>query len=83
MQGDGWAVKEDGGDGGRWMGSLEMIGRKCATLSASSWPSKLPKMSPRASETNIEVSSLFVILSLFQRDITSQLVVSFSQIMSF
>ena len=52
VQGGGWAVKEDGGEGGRRMGSLEMIG----------------------------VFSLFTILCLFERDITSQPIVCFSHI---
>ena len=45
---------------------------KGAVLAVSFWPSKLPKMPPRASDTDIEVFSLFRILCLFQRVITSQ-----------
>ena len=54
------------------MGSLEMIGRKSVALLASFWRSKLRKMSARASETDIEVFSLFGIICLFQKAITSQ-----------
>ena len=64
MQVGGWAVKEDGGESGRWMGSLKIIGGKYVALSTSFWHSKLPKTSPRASETDIEGFSLFGILYL-------------------
>ena len=79
MQGRGWATKEDNGEGGRRMGSLEKIRGKSIVLSTSFWPSKLPKTSPRASETDIKVFSLFG-LCLFQWIITSQLVFYFSHI---
>ena len=80
VQGIGLVVKEDGGERGRWTGSLEMIGGNCVALSASFWPSKWPKMFPRASETDIEVFLLFRILCLFQRVIISQLTICFSLI---
>ena len=78
MQGGGWAVKEDGGEGGRWMGSLEMIGGKRVVLLALFWPSKLQKMPPRAFEIDFEVIFNFGILCLFQRVMISQSIVYFS-----
>ena len=80
MQGVGWEIKEDGGEGGRQMGSLEMIGGKRVVLSALFWPSKLQKMSPTTTKTDIEVFSLFGILCLFQRVITSKQAIYFSHI---
>ena len=58
----------------------EKIRGKGEELSTPFWPVKLPKMSPRASETDIEVFLLFGILCLSQRVITTQLVVYFSHI---